>query len=88
MNEFGEHLEEALETRGIDLEDLPELLLDHGADDYDMVILDVTLRGPLTHGTRLGWHPDTWYALSKVLDQPDKEHMVPILKTFYGLPNR
>ena len=85
MNEFGERLEEALVVRGRDLEELPELLLDHGADDYDVATLDATLRGPLTGGDRLGWHPDTWSALSEVLNRPNREEMMPLLWSFNGL---
>lgn len=88
MNEFGERLERSLAARDLTLEELPEELLDHGADNYDVATLDATLRGPLAGGDRLGWHPNIWAALSRVLGHPEREEMLPLLWAFNGLPSR
>jgi hypothetical protein len=84
MNRFALLLTEELEREGIGLGELPELLLEAGADDYDALpgsLVAVLTATPDNPG--IGWHPDTWNALREVLGDPPKDRILSLLKAFY-----
>jgi hypothetical protein len=85
LSKFGELVEEHLRVCGFDLGELSELLLDAGADDYDAHpgVLAATLTAAPSDTFAIGWCPRTWTALGKVLGNPPRERMLPLLKAFY-----
>jgi len=87
LSKFGELVEEHLRVRGFDLGELSELLLDAGADEYDAHpgVLATTLTAAPSDNFVIGWCPRTWTALGKVLGNPPRERMLPLLKAFYFL---